>query len=358
MIYTLTALRFVAAVAIYLHHLSYPGGLGTICVTFFFVMSGFTMAYGYRDKFVELNKHNLKKFYFKRLLRIYPLYILTFLFSIPIMYYTNFKTSTFYSLINILMLQSYFPNGVQVFSYNGVSWFIADVVLFYMLTPFCMYLLHKYKIKSNMRFLVALQLSIFFIAAFIAYNFRGKMEPYTFGWWFIYISPFFRLFDYIIGFLAGIIFTNLKNITFTYIKDRILFTALEFASLMFLVYSYHSSFLGFDSLKYGIYFIPASIFIVFIFSFQKGLVSFIISNKILIYLGNLSLPIFLIHQLAISYTSVFFTASIYGYSHEIKHLISQLLLFIVIIFLSDVVHRYYEEPVKNNLTKVKKSISI
>lgn len=358
MIDTLTVLRFVVAIAIYLHHLNYPGGLGSIGVTFFFVMSGFTMAYAYNDKFVELDKSSLLKFYLKRLFKIYPLYFLTFLVSIPIMHFNNFKTNAFYSLTNLFMLQSYFPNGVQVFAFNGVAWFIGDIILCYLLTPFFMYALHKFKIRNNNRLLIALQFAIFIIIAFISYSFRGKVAGYTFGWWYIYISPYFRIFNYIIGFISGIVFVNFKSTMLVDNKYRILFTLLEMGSIMFLIYSFRSNYLGFDSLKYGVYFIPASILIIFIFAFQNGLISFVLSNKLLTYLGNLSFPIYLIHQIAINYTAVFFTSSIFGYNHDIKHLISQLLLFIVIVCLSDAVHRYYEEPIKNKLNKIIKSTPI
>lgn len=351
MINSLTSLRFIAAVAIYLHHLNFPGGLGAISVTFFFVISGFTMAIGYNNKFQELKKSEIKNFYFKRFVRIYPLHILTVLLAIPVMLYTDFEINLYNSITNLFMIQSYIPSGIEVFSFNSVSWFIANLIFFYLLTPFFIFLIHKVKIKKSKKINLVLLFCILIVASFIAYHFRGHMEAYSFGWWFIYISPYFRVFDFILGLIAGFLFIEIKKPSVKGIASRILFTIFEIGAIGFLIVSYKSGFLGFDSFKYGLYYIPASILIVFIFAFQKGFVSLIISGKILVYLGNLSFPIFLMHQLVIIYTSILFAPTVYGYTLELTHVISQIALFIVIISLSDSLQRYFEIPIKNKLNK-------
>src|SRR5215211_379058 len=108
MIDVLTSLRFVAILLIYFHHLSFPGGLGPAAVTFFFVLSGFIIAYSNQGKFLSLDVNELKYFYIRRISRVYPLHILTFFISLPIIYVTNFKTNFFSALLNIFLLQSYF----------------------------------------------------------------------------------------------------------------------------------------------------------------------------------------------------------------------------------------------------------
>ena len=62
-----------AGADVIIRSLAYYGYLG---VDLFFVLSGFTMAIGYNNQFKDLNKSDLKNFYVKRLIRIYPLYIL------------------------------------------------------------------------------------------------------------------------------------------------------------------------------------------------------------------------------------------------------------------------------------------
>jgi peptidoglycan/LPS O-acetylase OafA/YrhL len=348
MIATLSAFRFFVIVLIYFHHLSYPGGLGPAAVTFFFVLSGFIMAYNYSRKFVFLDAKQLEFFYIKRLCRLYPLYILTFIISIPVVYLTHFKTNLFSAISTIFLLQSYFPNGIQVFAFNSLAWFISDLVLFYFLTPFILFYFHKLHIVEHLKTLLMLLVMIFFCEISLAYLFNNSMEGYTFGWWFFYISPYFRIFDYIIGLVLGLVFMSSDGFfTLRMSINRILFSALEVISILFFVYSFYwvRFFSQYPPLVMGAYFIPFCVFVIFVFSFQRGIISLILSTKFSVYLGGLSFSFYLIHQLAISYVAIFFATPIYGMTSDIIKITAQLLLLFVIICLSDITVRYFEKPI-------------
>jgi peptidoglycan/LPS O-acetylase OafA/YrhL len=350
MIGALTALRFFVILLIYFHHLSYPGGLGAGAVTFFFALSGFIMAYSYNNRFTSLDFEQFKIFYFKRFSRVYPLHILTFLIAIPIVYLTNFKTNIFYALSNILLLQSFFPNGVQVFAFNSLAWFLSDMVLFYFLTPFAIFFLHKLHLAGNLLRLLFLLFFLFFCEVALALILKDNMEAYSFGWWFIYISPFFRIFDYMIGLVAGMIFISRRDWLpgSTSWTSKILFSAVEIISVLFFAYSFDwRRFFPYATLQMGTYFLPFSIFVIFVFAFQQGIVSNILSTRFFVYLGELSFSIYLLHQLAISYTATIFATPIFGLPTGKRMAAAQLILLFVIICLSDVIVRYFEEPVKN-----------
>jgi peptidoglycan/LPS O-acetylase OafA/YrhL len=353
MILPLSALRFFVIVLIYFHHLSYPGGLGPAAVTFFFVLSGFIMAYNNNSKFVCLDVERLKSFYIKRLSGLYPLHILTFIVSIPIVYVTNFKTNILYTLANIFLLQSYFPNGAQVFAFNGLSWFLADIIFFYFVTPFALFFLFKLNAEGNNKTLLSLLVFLFICEIGLAYPFINKIEPYSFGWWFIYISPYFRIFDYMIGLVLGLIFISSKgSVAHHLVISRILFSALEVISILFFVYSFYwIRFIPYPSLQMGTYFIPFCTLVIYVFSFQRGIISLILSNKIFVYLGGLSFTIYLTHQLVISYTAIVFSSPIHDIAADIKKIAAQLLLLFVIICLSDVLVRYFEQPMKKLLLR-------
>ena len=147
MIDILTSLRFFAILLIYFNHLAYPGGLGPVAATFFFVLSGFVIAYGSSGRFLSLDLHELKGFYIKRLNKVYPLHVLTFFLSLPIVYVTDFETNLLSALLNIF-LQSYFPIGIQVFCFNALSWFLSDMVFFYFLIPFLLFRLQKIRARE------------------------------------------------------------------------------------------------------------------------------------------------------------------------------------------------------------------
>ncbi|ERT14322.1 acyltransferase family protein [Photorhabdus temperata] len=90
---SLTSLRFFAAFFVLLSHLGYLKDSdyfswlfvynGYIGVTFFFILSGFVLAYSYEEKMnrKEISKRN---FFVARIARIYPLHILTFIIFLPI----------------------------------------------------------------------------------------------------------------------------------------------------------------------------------------------------------------------------------------------------------------------------------
>src|SRR6187200_2907241 len=90
----LTSLRFVAALAVLVHHLSpwyfqgivstWPGQIVTFeCfsgVTLFFILSGFILFYNYEEKLRHPSWTTIKDFYVARFARIYPVFLLSFFF--------------------------------------------------------------------------------------------------------------------------------------------------------------------------------------------------------------------------------------------------------------------------------------
>lgn len=100
MIKPLTSLRFIFAFMVFASHLSFlqkteSNALswifdsvfceGYIGVSFFFILSGFILAYNYQDGILK-NKKSKKAFYQARFARIFPLHILTLVISLPLTY--------------------------------------------------------------------------------------------------------------------------------------------------------------------------------------------------------------------------------------------------------------------------------
>jgi len=85
MIRSLTQLRFLFAIVIFLCHYTVTFGTQTLTlfehggplgVSFFFILSGFGLVFGYKDKIIN-NKISLKNFYLKRFFKLYPLPLLS-----------------------------------------------------------------------------------------------------------------------------------------------------------------------------------------------------------------------------------------------------------------------------------------
>jgi len=348
MLSALNALRFFAIVMMYFHHLDYPVGIGAFPVTFFFALSGFVIAYNYDRKFDTLDRKSICHFLIKRISKIYPLHLLTFVFSLPILYVLNMRLFNGYAVLNIFLLHSYYPIGPSIFSYNPLSWFISDMMFFYLLTPLIFFLLQKYPIFRNAKTLRFVILLVFGCETGIVMQF--KVEPYSVSWWFVYISPYMRIFDYLIGMLLGVYFVLVRNDIDNGPKNRIVSTLLEAAALFSVFLSiYYAWRIPYPSLLWSVYFIPCSAFVIIVFSRQQGILSDILSRKVFVELGNVSFTIYLIHQLAIYYTKFYFLSPIYGMTWEFKHLSSQILLLSVIVCLADTLNRYFVEPVRKRI---------
>ncbi|MCX7987580.1 MAG: acyltransferase, partial [Bacteroidales bacterium] len=146
---TFDAFRFFSFLLVFLHHspipesscfsfLSKSGGIGVI---FFFVLSGFLITYILLDEKIEKGKISLKKFFVRRILRIWPLFYAMLLFAYLTPYILDlFKLS--YSnngyepnwLMSVLFLENYkmmLTNSFPNVSPLGVMWSLCIEEHFY-----------------------------------------------------------------------------------------------------------------------------------------------------------------------------------------------------------------------------------
>ena len=138
----LTGLRFVAALAVFVHHIGNKFGmphvrgcLGALAVSFFFVLSGFILTYVYHGR---LDRAGVKRFYFTRWARIWPLHfvcLLLVLFVAGRWHLITRDGGLLQLLLNGTLLQSWIPFRTYVFSFNGVSWSISTELFFYLMFP-------------------------------------------------------------------------------------------------------------------------------------------------------------------------------------------------------------------------------
>ncbi len=91
MIKSLTSLRGIFILFIFFHHCLnlYPGG-GTMAVSFFFVLGGFSMTIGYKDKVLK-SYFSYKDYLSRRYIKFYPLHWLCLLAVMPL-FILSFKT--------------------------------------------------------------------------------------------------------------------------------------------------------------------------------------------------------------------------------------------------------------------------
>lgn len=302
---------------------------GYIGVSFFFILSGFVLAYKYQD--IILKKQKSKKtFFIARVARIFPLHILTFIIAIPLTYniFVHRKLHWFAQAVtNFTLTQSYIPKSSIYFSFNGPSWSISDEMFFYLLFPFLLFLIFKFRKRYFL-----------FLAIISIVPLLTLVIPSSYYHHIFYISPFVRIFDFSIG----VYLYNMYKI-FSSKKSAINYDFMEISSILLLslFFFFHQQIP--QVARYSFYYWLPMSYLIFSFSFQGGMVSKLLSKKIFFHLGEISFGFYMFHQLVLRY---------FDWFNSKFHVFENDLLMIIITFsISLMISHYsfvkFENPMKN-----------
>lgn len=352
MIKPLTSLRFFFAFMIFAHHLTFLSKSdspyfrwiheyilkeGFIGVSFFFILSGFILAYNYQDKILN-GKVSNKNFFIARIARIYPLHLLCLLIAVPLTIQdVSFELSIWLKQLffNLTLTQSFIPIRAIYFSFNSPSWSISNELFFYLVFPFLIISISRlknYKYNKGLLTLFLLALPLLMLAI-----------PSTYYKSLFYVNPFFRVFDFVIGLLLFELYSKIKN------QQRLIhYNILEVSSVLLLVlfFVFHREFPL--VLRYSVYYwLPMSLLIL-IFSFQKGFISNFLSNRVLILLGEISFGFYMFHQLILKY----FKNLNATYFHIENEYLMISIIFIVSLLISYISFIWFENPVNRYLKNV------
>lgn len=296
MIKSLTSLRFFFAFMVLLNHVPYSFNHpfysiisnGSVGVSFFFILSGFILAYNYEDRF--LIKYDKRKFWIDRFLRIYPLHVFILLLFVihMLIVTTDWGLLPEQFLAHLFLIQNYIPIKNIYSSLNKPAWSICCELFFYFTFPFIIL-----RVKKWWK-LTLLGLIIF---PFVLYYINPNNSI------FIGINPLIRFSDFVAGIFAYQIYKRLKKINLS--MNVLKYSVLELIIFLFLFISL----LSFQGLKYyqffPIYWFPMIVFILTM-AFSKGYISIILGNKYLVLLGEISYSIYMTHFLIMQLLATYF----------------------------------------------------
>lgn len=333
----LTSIRFFAAFFVLLSHLSFLKDTpydylyvedGFVGVTLFFILSGFILSYSYKQRILD-KTISYKKFWLSRIYRIYPLHVLTLILAIPL----SLSISNLIAFIpNLFLFQSLIPVKDIYFSLNAPSWSISTELFFYAFFPALILLKSRSLLQA---FIILLLVQLFII------NFSNNLDVKHA---LIYINPFFRISDFILG----IILFNLYIVYKDKVHNNVIF--LQYLSVLLLIlFVIFSKFIDLNqTYKFSIYYLMPMSLIIFSFAFKTNF-SNILNNKFLLILGESSFALYLIHQLVIRYTvsinkRFFFLDEFF------------LIIFILVLCISISIFLYYkfEKPSQKYLLRIVK----
>lgn len=310
----LTSARFFAALMIVFYHIPafMPAwtNFGWVPktfvqgVSFFFVLSGFILTHVYASRPVK----KYGRFIFQRYARLWPVHFFTLLIALGYFppgqpYQESGFQQSWIQLANTSLLQSILPYNAYVFSGNQPSWSISTEMYFYFAFPFLMV-----NIQENWRKKLLLSLllvcAIVVWAHFSSIPLTGKPTEATFAT-VLYASPLTRLFEFTLGMSTWVIWEkyvrHYKLFIWHWSFIELSVVGLLFAWLFWLsdpVLSLIPSaaarqFLG----AAGAFWLFAPL--VAVLAVGKGCVSKVLKFRFIVYLGNISFSLYLIHQLTL-----------------------------------------------------------
>ena len=336
----LTPIRFILALLVVIFHIpqffenrGFPFfndlaifHKGTEAVYMFFSLSGFLII---KQLFIEKeysNTINLKYFYARRILRIFPLYYLVltfgFLYYHLILPFFGFEFENNYDLLSgILLSISFFPNIFASYSPGGILeilWSIGIEEQFYLFI-------------APLFLLLPLKRIVLFLGFF------------TISYFLIYFSeylPFLEKYQMLFFYFS---FAGLCSILFNYSIVQALIKKLRYPILLvFIIYLTTSIFK--NNFNYFFY----NLFSFILFGLVVSVLAIkpikILQNRTMDYLGKISYGIYMYHAIIMQLVGFIYLKIIskLGFQKTLDVIIINLLVIIITIIISHFSYKYYE----------------
>lgn len=353
--------RGVAIFSIFLSHLNfwnetnmagvyYWVSYARLAVDFFFILSGFLLAYGMDGK--SLKGKEYRNFIAKKIEKFYPLYIVTLLIGIIWYWYRHYteggvvKDFIIRLIVSLPLLQSLVPIGNIANSFNGVFWFLSCTFVLYAISPWLLKI--NEKIKQNVKYvMLAFGVNIvawgilYLVFQYLEYN---LLSSYNLS--LVYSTPYIRVFYYI----AGILCYDIFNLSFQYVEEKFAqyFTFAEGCVCLITIFWWLVADNGFLKVVFqeliNILILTAGIYI---FAFEQGNCSKILIKNRIKKLGSISFEFYMIHYLVID-IGIYILLKLWG-STEILCIVYAMIFFIISVTLSGLAHKYLRIPKKINI---------
>lgn len=332
-ILTLQSMRFIFCILIFIcHFLESTGKLhfyygGDAGVTFFFILSGFVLSIGCGPR-VEDGTFRYVQFLRKRLAKIYPLHLVTFIIALCMSFVAGVKFNIIKTFLHVFMLQEFTLSEDMLKYGTGLSWFLGALFFCYLLFPF----LYRQLIVSRNKVFGAL-LTIYILLALSIESCCNNSAIDDF----IFAFPPLRVIDFAVGIIAYRLYTAPFSIHFRQWIDRQSATKLSILEIIIVVSVSALTYIPYCLLPSWIRFaplfwLPFSLLIYWfaISSNNKGIITKLLSQRALVFLGNISFEIYMLHGIVIT-AFVFVWGRLFGYDT-----VCNPILFAICIVLSNV----------------------
>jgi peptidoglycan/LPS O-acetylase OafA/YrhL len=350
-------LRALAILAVVVYH-AYPSLIpgGFVGVDIFFVISGFLISKIIFENLAN-NSFSLVEFYSRRIKRIFPALIFVLVVLLFVGWFFLLAEEYRQLCKHILGSASFTSNFIllnEAGYFDGTAskkpllhlWSLAIEEQFYILWPFfCFFLL---LIKSNSFFIIlGITLASFFLNAYFI-----RIDSV-----FTFYSPLTRFWEILCGSLVALIFIENKNFPNKYFKKiKFFFNLLnkkiklyfykfnlfDLIAMIGLILIFFALFRLNDRLLFPGYFavlpVLGTMFIILCNS-KSIIIEYFFSNKIAIWFGLISYPLYLWHWPLLSFARII--------EGEVPGKFIRLLLILLSIFLAWITFKFIEKPIRS-----------
>jgi peptidoglycan/LPS O-acetylase OafA/YrhL len=249
------------------HYRSPPPPLGWIAVEFFYIMSGFFLY----NTMLKIDTISFKDFAVKKLIRLYPLYLFSFL----LLFSRGGGGGNIHDIISSLL----FIKG-HIFSKGSCQglWFIPSLFLY----SCFWFALFKLVVREKINYVV---FAITYLCV-VLYYYKGVGSMCN-----IDVELYRGMYSIGLGYLVAVAYNNI-NINF----NKYFVSFLELYLFSFIVCR-----CLFNKLNYGwpetyLLLIAYFVFLLFLFVKKQGILSKILDNNLSVFLGKYSFAIYMTHE--------------------------------------------------------------
>lgn len=272
------------------------GGFGVEC---FLLLTGYLMSHWHLESGIAAVTMREKIGYaMRKLRRYYSLHIVMLIVALPLaaksLYHGSLAAWVALPL-NILLLQNWVPRSSVYFSYNGVSWYLSLQLALLVMAPGTLQWLGKLRRRS----VVSLFVGILLLQWILALTVTNRM-PAQVSHWLVYVLPLTRWFDFVLG---GLLYRFLRD--FRSPRVSLLDSWLMLLTFMAIVPMALSTGGGTRSEIYSValWSLPCLIILRHLVA-EPDMITSVFSSWPMVWLGNISFELFLIHQMVLRYVEI------------------------------------------------------
>jgi peptidoglycan/LPS O-acetylase OafA/YrhL len=350
----LTALRFFAALLVFIYHCAPTASfathyaLGHSGVGFFFLLSGFILTYTYHRTFAQMTAWPaVRSFYVARIARIYPVHVVATVFAVLVLWrfggttwnMSSVATREAAGVAQLLLVQSWSPDEKIYLGINAPAWSISTEMFFYAVFPFVVGFLLRSFAAGSAR-------SVWAAAAMTwAFALTVALAGNNTAVWTAYVVPPLRLADFCVGMLLGIAFLRsqsgrsiepAQNAPCASQSTR--WEALAVAGVaVAIALSPHLP----DALRYSVFLMPFWAVLIAVFVHEGGALSRVLSRPAFVALGRASFAFYLVHWSVIA-----IVGGTLGWSHPAA---AMFIAFALSLVLSFALYHAVEQPLRTRV---------